>query len=293
MNPLSLGVLAMKTLCLVLTVLLSLASIAKAQNVLLNPTATQTVTQPSGTTLDVNVLNDESVVGLGSFTNIGLAITAAGSNGSVLIPPNYAGTDSFSANSYGIHLDDQRPLSNSNAAIRVVNAAQYGAICNGSNNDTAAIQAALNAQYAYNLPLATVEAVDVVLPQGSCLINSTLNLGVHGSLTGQGDATYLVADYAGCTTSPPACSWGSNYTAISISTSAALPGGASDEIRRIGNMNIIGISDTGIPSATAISVINNANTYNSTYAFPNMRFDHLQISLALIPESCSKTSRTA
>jgi hypothetical protein len=273
---------------LVFAVILSAVSIGNAQNVLLSPTTTQTVTQPSGTTLDVNVLNNESVVGLGSFTTIGSAITAAGNNGSVLIPPSYAGTDTFNSNQYGVHMEDDRPLCltyggtppkctsvNSHTPVRYVYAADYGALCKGiasGIDDTAAINAALNTPYAYTQANGAYTNTVVVLPQGSCVISAPLNLGWHGSLVGQGsDSTYIVANYA---------SWvGSTYNAISIVVSGAQAGGASQGQRRISDFSLTGIYGTTIPNYTTGIFVNNTSNQPapSQYAVPNISFDHLLI----------------
>lgn len=216
-------------------------------------------------------INGEVTAGTLNYSTLQSAVNAAAaSSGSVLIPPSYTAHDLFNSNSSGVHINDQRPLSNSFTPIRTVYASDFGALCNGTTDDTAAVQAALNtANYAYNLPLTTLQAVDVVLPQGSCLILHTLTMGVHGSLSGSGDATYLVADYA---------AWqGSNFDLIEITTNGQLPGGASDNNRHISNLTLLGISNSSVVS-TAIEVDNKANVYGSQYAFPNLMFDKLFVS---------------
>lgn len=198
------------------------------------------------------------------------AITAAGAAGSVGIPANYAGTDGFSANPSGVQVFDQRPLSNTNAAINTVYAAQYGALCNGSTDDTAAIQAAINAAYSYNLPVVTHEQMTVVLPQGSCLIEQPLELGQRGSLVGQGDSTYLVCDWQ---------AWrGTDDNCLEMITNGPIGGGASIGQRRIGNFSIIGIGNASVADSTAIYIANNANITDTLHVFENLSFDNLQIS---------------
>lgn len=279
----------MKPSKLAFAAILSAVSIGNAQNVLLSPTTTQTVTQPSGTTLNVNVLNNESVVGLGSFTNIESAISAAGNSGSVLIPPSYTGADpTFNSNQYGVRIEDDRPQCltysgtppkctsvNPHSPVRYVYAADYGAVCKGiasGIDDTTAINAALNTPYAYTQANGAYTDTVVVLPQGSCVISAPLNLGWHGSLVGQGsDSTYIVANYA---------SWvGPTYNAISIVVSGAQAGGGSQGQRRISDFSLTGIYGTTIPNYTTGIFVNNTSNQPapSQYAVPNISFDHLLI----------------
>jgi hypothetical protein len=181
-------------------------------------------------------------------------------------------SDTFT-NPDSIQIIDQRPLSNAYTAIQIVNAADFGATCKGvgHSNDTAAIQAALDAQYVYNQPIASNVTVDVFLPQGSCVIDQPLELGVHGALHGQGDGSYLVCDYQ---------IWvGTDYNCLEMTTNTAQPGGAAVAARKFSDFSIIGIGTMPqVPSSTGISIINTANQYSPTYyAFPNLTFDNLYI----------------
>jgi hypothetical protein len=89
----------MKCLLQVLIVMVIVANVAEAQYVQLAPPSgtSQTVTQQPGTSLNVNILNNQYVVGQGTYNTIQTAITAAGTTGSVLIPPTYQGRGSITA----------------------------------------------------------------------------------------------------------------------------------------------------------------------------------------------------
>lgn len=196
------------------------------------------------------------------------AVTAAGTTGSVLVPAGYAGADHITSNPSGVQVDDHRPMSNLNSAIDTLYASQYGAVCNGGVDDTNAIQAAITAAYAYNLPTTLHKQMTVVLPQGSCLITHPLELGANGSLVGQDDTSYLVCDYA---------AWqGSDYHCLEMVGNGQIGGGASIGIRRIGGFGLIGISNASIPNTEAIFISNSANLYGpSNYAFRNISLDHI------------------
>ena len=79
-----------------------------------------------------------------------------------------------------------------------VKASDYGVRCNGTNDDTPGIQAAVNAVTIVaggvesNPPYPTSTAT-VELPQGKCVIHSPIILSNYGSLQGSGNGTWLVA----------------------------------------------------------------------------------------------------
>lgn len=200
------------------------------------------------------------------------AITNAGSDGSVVVPGSYTGTDTFQVNPNGVMIEDQRPLSNTSRAVPRIDAAMYGAVCNGATDDTAAIQAALNAANSYSLPVVSRHNNVVHLPQGSCLITAPLQTGVYGSLEGEGATTYLIGDYFAWTNN-------SDYTILEILANGPLPGGSTAVVRHFSNMQIVGVGSNNVPSATAVLVSNNGNVYNpSTYAIGQLSFDHVQVS---------------
>lgn len=134
------------------------------------------------------------------------AVTAASVSpyGSVTVPGNYAGTDSWT-NPHNIRLQDLRPYNPTNSATytgppvpqTTIKAADYGAQCNGDgvHDDTASIQQALNAAVTLvggagggtnTMGTATVE-----LPQGRCQTSNTLTMAGTGSLVGSANGTWI------------------------------------------------------------------------------------------------------
>ena len=259
------------TLTILSVVIFFAASLTTAQNVPPTSNATQTP--------NAAVLSNQYVVGQGSLSTIQSAISAAGASGSAVILPGYVGRDFFSSNPSGIRIDDRRPWGATYVSgwkrwnlspPQVVNVKDFGAVCNGLNDDTAAINAALAATFAWNTNLLANENLDVELPQGTCQITSPLKMGIHGSLTGQGDASKLWANYA---------AWkGSDHNAIEITATAALPGSQSIAERKLSDFTIFGSNNATIPDTTAIVIRNTANVYSPTeYAISAMSLDHIHI----------------
>ena len=89
-------------------------------------------------------------------TTLQAAMNAAGTNGAMEIPPNYAGTDRFT-NANGVKVVDWR-TSGSQQTERSVK--EFGAVCDGVTDDTSALQAALS--------YANAHGVALVLPEGTC-----------------------------------------------------------------------------------------------------------------------------
>jgi len=89
-------------------------------------------------------------------TTLQAAVTAAGTSGSVEIPPAYAGTDTFT-NPNGVYVQDLRSTAAQELARSVK---EFGAVCDGTTDDTNALQAALN--------YANAHSVALTIPQGTC-----------------------------------------------------------------------------------------------------------------------------
>ena len=96
-------------------------------------------------------------------------MTAAGTNGAMVIPPTYAGTDTFT-NPNGVKVTDLR-TSGAQQTERSVK--EFGAVCDGVTDDTNALQAALN--------YANAHGVALTIPQGTC---KTQTLSWHGESIG-------------------------------------------------------------------------------------------------------------
>jgi len=102
-------------------------------------------------------------------TTLQAAISAAGTNGALEIPPAYAGTDGFT-NPNGVYVADLRQTGSQQFKRSVK---EFGAVCDGVTDDTNALQAALN--------YAQTHAVALTIPQGTC---KTRTLIWHGESIG-------------------------------------------------------------------------------------------------------------
>jgi hypothetical protein len=157
---------------------------------------------PSAHSLTSPVIDSEYFAGVGLLSNIQATVTAAGSTGSVVIPPSYTGTDAWT-NSSNIRVDDRRAINPSNASSysaqimpqTTIKASEFGALCNGTNDDTAAIQKAMNvASNVVGITQAPPQLMvdgTVELPQGRCSISQPLVSMNYGSLSGSGSGTWL------------------------------------------------------------------------------------------------------
>ncbi|HEY1254625.1 MAG TPA: glycosyl hydrolase family 28-related protein, partial [Terracidiphilus sp.] len=104
-----------------------------------------------------------------SQTTLQSAVNAAGTNGAVEIPPSYAGTDKFT-NPNGVYVSDLRQGSSQQFERSVK---EFGAVCDGSTDDTNALQTAINYAQAHGVAL--------TIPQGTC---KTQTLTWHGESIG-------------------------------------------------------------------------------------------------------------
>jgi hypothetical protein len=89
-------------------------------------------------------------------TTLQAAMNAAETNGAMEIPPTYAGKDTFT-NTSGVKVTDLR-TGGAQQAERSVK--EFGAVCDGVNDDTNALQAALS--------YANAHGVALTIPQGTC-----------------------------------------------------------------------------------------------------------------------------
>jgi hypothetical protein len=116
-------------------------------------------------------------------TTLQAAMSAAGTNGAMEIPPNYTGTDGFT-NPNGVYVSDLRP-NKSQQFERSVK--EFGAVCDGSTDDTNALQSALN--------FAQTHGVALTIPQGTC---KTRTLVWHGeSMGGMGKQVSALMGFPG------------------------------------------------------------------------------------------------
>ena len=93
-------------------------------------------------------------------TTLQAAMNASGTNGAMEIPPNYAGTDTFT-NTNGVRVTDWRTTGSQQAERSVK---EFGAVCDGATDDTNALQAALN--------YANAHGVALTIPEGTCKTRS-------------------------------------------------------------------------------------------------------------------------
>jgi len=118
-----------------------------------------------------------------SQTTLQSTIGAAGTNGAVEIPPTYAGTDGFT-NPNGVYVFDLRQGSSQQFERSVK---EFGAVCDGSTDDTSALQAAIN--------YAQTHGVSLTIPQGTC---KTQTLIWHGeSISGMGKQVSALMGFPG------------------------------------------------------------------------------------------------
>ncbi len=144
------------------------------------PLAGGTMTGPLATPA-VNGL--ASPVNGSAQTNLQSTVTAASSSGAMIVPPAYSGTDTFT-NPSGIRVEDWRTGGSQQHARNVK---EFGAVCDGVTDDTAALQAAINYAQSHH--------VGLTLPSGIC---RTHQLNWHlESIGGQGTQNSALMGYPG------------------------------------------------------------------------------------------------
>jgi hypothetical protein len=116
-------------------------------------------------------------------TTLQSAMSAAGTNGAMEVPPTYAGTDGFN-NPNGVYVADLRQKSSQQFERSVK---EFGAVCDGVTDDTNALQSALN--------YAETHGVALTIPQGTC---KTRTLNWHGeSIGGMGKQVSALMGFPG------------------------------------------------------------------------------------------------
>ena len=148
--------------------------------VLAVPLAGGNMTGPLTTPSVNGVQSPQSV---SSQTTLQEAMSTAGTNGAMEIPPAYAGTDGFT-NPNGIYVADLRSAVAQQFERSVK---EFGAVCDGATDDTNALQAAIS--------YAQTHAVSLTLPEGTC---KTHTLSWHGeSIGGMGKQVSALMGFPG------------------------------------------------------------------------------------------------
>ncbi len=120
------------------------------------PSGGGTVLGPLMAPAVTGVYSPEAGTGLTTLQATQTAAAAAG--GSMMVPPTYAGTDTFS-NTAGVRVEDLRA---SGAQQHERSVKEFGAVCAGVTNDTGALQAAINFAQA---ALGSGHGIALTLPQ--------------------------------------------------------------------------------------------------------------------------------
>jgi len=122
------------------------------------------------------------------FSNIQAAITDAGTNGTVVIPADYPGTDSFT-NPNGVQILDMR--GDASAYRGFYNVRDFGATPDDTTDDWAAIQAAINAASAGYGPYGTV-----YIPRGTYYVSKPLHITKGIKFYGAGRGATTITGYS-------------------------------------------------------------------------------------------------
>ena len=271
-------------LLVVVIAIVCATEVLHAQYVQLSPPpgTSQTVAQQPGTTLNVNILNNQYVVGQSPYTTIHDAINAAGTTGTVIIPPSYPGNDNWS-NPNNVRVFDERPYSpgayNPVSPLpytqtvepqTTLKASEYGARCDNSVDDAPSIQAALNAAVAVSAGAAVAPQpaipVAVELPTGGCRISAPLVMNGYASLIAHG-STWLIAQ--------PGFPTGRGVVEVTTPV-AVIPGGLTPTTlgRTISGLNIT--YDTNSAAVTGIKVYSPWGTSTNPYPL-NTSFVNYQL----------------
>jgi hypothetical protein len=99
---------------------------------------------------------------------------------------------------FAVHVQSGYAQTVTGTVVSSVKASEYGVRCNGTNDDTPGIQAAVNASTIVaggveSDPPYPTSAATVELPQGKCVIHHPIILSDYGSIQGSANGTWLVA----------------------------------------------------------------------------------------------------
>jgi len=163
------------------------------------------------------------------FANIQAAFTDAGTNGTVVIPADYTGADSFT-NPNNVQVMDMR--GDASGYRGFYNVRDFGAVPDDTNDDWGAIQAAINAASAGNGPYGTV-----YIPRGTYYVSKPLHItkGIkfYGAGRGSTTITGYSADQGAVLVVSPPTSLGYN----GIPTGPSLATGAGNSMYLDGTYN--------------------------------------------------------
>ena len=211
--------------------------------------------------LTAPVLNH--VVYADQFSSVQAAVTAAcaASPAEMVMIPNavaLATTSPEFTNSCATAVIDQRI-----AHTDVFDVRAYGAVCNGSANDTAGLQAAINAASA-SLQNAGRTTAQVQLPDSVCRGNVTLTSGI--SLNGHPSSRSGSSQIGGWTPGIPVISVAPGASAVGIHDLSVSGQGQSDVLQAIGVSRTAGIvtvtSSAAVPAALSAGM--QVNVYGAS-----------------------------
>jgi len=202
------------------------------------------------------------------FASIQAAITDAGTNGTVVIPADYAGTDSFT-NPNNIQIVDQR--GDASVTRGVYNVRDFGAVPDDTNDDYPAIQAAIDAASVVNSN-GTFGAVYV--PRGQYYVSKPLHItrGIKFYGAGRGVTTitgYSADQGAVMVVSPPV-----SLGYLGIPTGPSLATGAGNSLYLDGTYNYeLNLREGGAVELNGRSALTVELFYKPNFSAPSGQYN--------------------